>query len=236
MSVLAALFGLALALPAFTAPVVDEARRVPDDVERSVSAELIDYERRTGNEVAVAVIATTGNASIEDYANDLGEEWKPGSGGRDNGVVVVIALDDRRARIEVGDGLQGDLTDAEAGRIVRDRMVPLLAGGDVGEAVRLGTRAVREALGDDQVGTLPPVAENTEGDDGGATPVFPLLVIGLFALSMVGGQRRRSFGGGVPIFWGGGGFGGGGGGGGGGGFSGGGGGGGFSGGGASGSW
>ena len=237
MSVAAALVGVLLALPAFTAPVVDDARRVPDDIERSVSAELNDYQRRTNNQVAVAVIGTTGDTSLEDYTIDLAREWGVGSRGADNGVLLLIALEDRRVRIEVGSGLEGDLTDLESGRIIRERVIPLLAAGDIGGAVQQGTGAIRQALGDDRVGALPPLPEPADGeDDGGGTGLFPLLMLGFVAMSFLGGRRRRGWGGGVPIFWGGGGFGGGGGGsGGGGGFSGGGG-GGFSGGGASGGW
>lgn len=236
MSVFVALFGVLLALPAFTAPVVDEARRVPDDIEQSVSRELMDYERRSSKEVAVAVIGTTGDDSIEDYANDLGEAWKPGTGGRDNSVLLVIALDDRRVRIDVGFELEGELTDLESGRIIRERLVPLLAAGDIGGAVQQGTDAIRQALGDDQVGALPPPPEGVDDEGGGGQSLFPLLLLlGFGAMSFMGGRRRRGWGGGVPIIWGGG-FGGGGGQGGGGGWSGGGGGGGFGGGGASGSW
>lgn len=239
MSVAAALVGVLLALPAFTAPVVDEAHRVPDDVEQSVSAALNDYQRRSGNQVAVAVIGTTGDESLEDYSIDLARKWGVGTKEADDGVLLLVALDDRRVRIEVGSGLEGDLTDLESGRIIRERLVPLLAAGDVGGAVQQGTGAIRQALGDDQVGALPPPPEGgDDGGDGSGPGLFPLLLLGFVAMSFMGRRGRRGWGGGVPVIWGGGGgFGGsrGGGFGGGGGFSGGGG-GGFSGGGASGGW
>ncbi|HEX2274946.1 MAG TPA: TPM domain-containing protein [Acidimicrobiales bacterium] len=231
-------------IPPFRAPVVDAADVVPDNVEQSVNAELVDYQRRSGNQVAVAVVRTTDDASIEDYSIDLAREWGVGEEGKDNGVVLVIAYDDRRLRIEVGRGLEGDLTDLEAGRIVRDRIAPLLRAGDVGGAVRQGTAAIRGALGDTEGGALPepPPREPSE-----SAPwwLFALIPFGLFGLGLFGRRRRVLrrrgwFGGfwGVPYIgggwggWGGhsrsGGFGGGG-------FRGGGG-GGFGGGGASGSW
>lgn len=252
----ARLAAVLLAFPAFTAPVVDEAGVVHDSIEQSVSAQLEDYRRRSGNQVAVAVIRTTGDESLEDYSIDLAREWGVGTRGEDNGVLLLIAMEDRRIRIEVGRGVEDELTDLESGRIISERLVPLLRVGDIGTAVQEGTQAIRQALGDTTVGELPPtlrVDESERSDDGGGGGGFgallPLLAFGIFGLSALGGRRgRRMWGGGMPIFWGGG-FGGGhdgggfgssssdsgGGGFGGGGFSGGGG-GGFGGGGASGSW
>jgi uncharacterized protein len=230
-------------LPAFSSPVVDAAGVVPDDVERRVADGLQGYQARSGNQVAVAVVRTTGKRSLEDYTIDMARAWGVGQKGKDNGVLLLIAYDDRKVRIEVGRGLEGTLTDLQSGRIIRERMVPLLRQGDVGGAVAQGTDAIRADLGDTEVGPLPPVAAQPSGGDGGGGSWWPFLfVIPAFALSGLFGGRRRRYrrGFGVPIFWGGGlggGFGGGGGRGGGfGGGFGGGGGGGFGGGGASGGW
>jgi len=230
-------------IPRFSAPVVDAAGVVPDEVERSVGAGLEDYRRRSGNQVAVAVVKETGRQSIEDYSIDLAREWGVGTEGQDNGVVLVVDVGDRRLRIEVGRGVEDELTDLEAGRIIRERIVPLLREGNVGEAVTQGALAIRAALGDTEVGALPPPAEPDAEPNRDAAWV-PLLVLGLFAvgsMNLMARRRRKGmfgdWGWGAPIVWGGGWGGGGRGGGGGfGGGFGGGGGGGFGGGGASGSW
>jgi uncharacterized protein len=224
--------------PEFTAPVVDDADVVPDDVERSVSAELEAYERRSGNQIAVAVVTTTGDDALEDYAIDLAREWGVGTEGDDDGVLLLVAYEDRRLRIEVGRGLEGDLTDLESGRIIDEQMAPRLRDGDVGGAIEAGTAAIRQALGDDEA--VVPAAPQQEEDEDRGLP-WPVLLYGLLALSSLFGGigRRRRGGWGGPMIFGGfgglGGFGGGGFGGGGGGFGGGGG-GGFGGGGASGDW
>jgi uncharacterized protein len=235
-------------LPRFSAPVVDVARAVPDDLEQRLNVALEAYRRQSGNQVAAAVIRTTGNKGLEDYTIDLAREWGVGTRGEDNGVLLLIALDDRKVRIEVGRGVEDELTDIESGRIIDQRIIPLLRAGEVGPAVEQGTGAIRQALGDQSVGALPavPVSEPPGGgeDEPGFGGLFPLLLLGFGALSLMGNRRgRRRWGGGFPIIWGGGlggGFGGGSGGGGGGGFGGGGfsggGRGGFGGGGASGSW
>jgi len=235
--------GAAASLPAFGAPVVDDAHVVPDDVERTIDDELNDFQARSGNQIAVAVVKTTGGTSIEDYSIDLARAWGVGEKGKDNGVLVLIAYDDHKLRIEVGRGNEGELTDLEAGRIIREQMTPRLKAGDVGGAIEAGTSAIRVALGD-QLAVAPAPVAQPAGGGGGGFPWTAIVFLLFPLLSILGGfgRRRRRFGWGSPIFFGGGlgGFGGGWGGGsrgggGSGGFSGGGG-GGFGGGGASGSW
>ncbi len=228
-------------LPTFSAPVVDDANVVPTEVAQQVDAALADYQRRTGNQVAVAVITTTGTKSLEDYSIDLARAWGVGQKGKDNGVLLLIAVRDRRVRIDVGRGLEGQLTDLQSGRIIRDRLIPLLSQGRYADAVQQGTDAIRTELHDPNVGQLPPPPPPA-GNNGrnGTSLVFlvPILLLALALSSLFGRRRRRRrFGWGVPIILGGGWGGGGGLGGGlGGGGFGGGGGGGFGGGGASGGW
>jgi uncharacterized protein len=237
--------------PEFTAPVVDAANVIPGPVESRINASLLDYQQRSGNQIAVAVIDTTGSQSVEDYAFDLFQAWGVGTKGEDNGVLLLVAVDDRALRIEVGRGLEGDLTDLQSGRIIREQLQPRLRKGEFGGAVEVGTQEIRRVLGDTQVGAPPTTDAPATGPGGaGGSPwlfLVPLLFVGL---SVAGGAtrgRRRL--GAAPIFWGGGfgggfggggfgggGFGGGGFGGGGGGGFGGGGGGSSGGGGASGGW
>lgn len=231
--------------PEFSAPVVDEADVVPDAVEQRVNEGLKAFEARYGPQIAVAVVESTGDTSIEDYTIDLARDWGVGDKDRDDGVLLLIAYEDRQLRIEVGDGVEGDLTDLESGRILGE-MRSFLRAGDVGGAVEQGVLAIRAQLGDDAASPLPapPAPSDSDGGSGDGFPwpllffLLPAMGFGFFRRSGLGGRRR---GWGSPILWGGGfggGFGGGGwsGGGGGGGGWGGGGGGGFSGGGASGNW
>jgi uncharacterized protein len=230
-------------LPAFTAPVVDQAGVVPAATEQQLDASLNAYQASSGHQIAVAVVKTTGSQSLEDYSIDLARKWGVGQKGKDNGVLLLIAYDDHRARIEVGSGVEGQLTDLQAGRIINEQIVPRMRAGDVSGALVSATDEIRRALGDTTVGApAPPPATPTEQPAPGGFSVLAFLLpvlFALFAFGLVGGRRRRRGFFGFPIFWGGGwgggGWGGGGFGGGGGGFGGGGG-GGFSGGGASGGW
>ncbi|MDQ4132018.1 MAG: TPM domain-containing protein, partial [Actinomycetota bacterium] len=190
-------------IPRFSAPVVDEAGVVPDGAQQSVDRALIDYQNRTGNQVAVAVVRTTGNQSIEDYGIDLAREWGVGQEGKDNGVVLVIAMEDRRARLEVGRGLEGELTDVESGDIIDERVIPFLREGNVGGAITQGTEAIRQALGDPQAGELPPAPAPAREDRPGAGAwLGSLLFLVPLGFVFLGGMRRRR-----RRWWGGGGFG-----------------------------
>ncbi|MDQ2648453.1 MAG: TPM domain-containing protein, partial [Actinomycetota bacterium] len=158
--------------PEFTAPVVDAAGVVPPDVEREVSADLVAYEERSGNQIAVAVVETTGDDSLEDYSIDLARAWGVGTEGDDDGVLVLIAYADRRLRIEVGRGLEGELTDLEAGRIIREQMRPRLQQDDVGGAIRAGTQSIRVTLGDSTAAVPPTVAPEEPARKGSPWPLL----------------------------------------------------------------
>ncbi|MEP7055176.1 MAG: TPM domain-containing protein, partial [Actinomycetota bacterium] len=181
-------------------------------------ASLEDYHQRTNGEVAVAVVQTIGDTSIENYAHDLFNKWGVGSKKQDNGVLLVIALDEHQLRIETGYGAEARVTDLQSKAII-DGLTPFLRAGDYAGAVDQGQRAIRSALGDEFAGAPAPVSapQRRGRSSGGGSLVFVLLPLLFFFLTAVGSRRRRrGFGWGLPIFygggWGGGGFGGGGGG------------------------
>lgn len=225
--------------PDFTAPVVDAADALAPDTETTVSGQLTQFRNAGGPQIAVAVVRTTGDRSIEDYSIDLARTWGVGDAQRDDGVVVVVAIDDRELRIEVGSGVEGDLTDVTASRIVDQVMVPLLRADAIDDAVRQGTAAVMAVWRGEAVPGQPVAPDESAADDTWSVAelffflMFLLLAIGLpIILRLAGVGRGGGFGSVVIVP---GGFSGGSSGGGFGGFGGGGG-GGFSGGGASGSW
>lgn len=192
--------------PRFTAPVVDEADAVPDDVEERVNAGLLDYQRRSGNQIAVALIRSLGESSVEDYAEDIFDEWGVGQKGEDNGVLLVVAMAERRLKLEIGYGLEGELTDLESGRILRNHIEPRMKAGRVGEAIETGVVEIRRALGDPEAEAQPVAApEETDEDRDSWFPIIFGLIPFIFIMSSLGrrGRRRRRWDL-VPIFWGGG--------------------------------
>ncbi|MBI2637104.1 MAG: TPM domain-containing protein, partial [Parcubacteria group bacterium] len=110
---------------------------------------LSEYERQTGNEIAVAIVNTVGDETVETYAVRLFEEWGIGKEEQDNGALFVVAVSDRVMRIETGYGLEGDLTDAEAAHLVDTVVPPYFAASDFDGGVRAGVVGMLQAVGAD---------------------------------------------------------------------------------------
>ena len=234
------------AIPSFKAPVVDEAGVVSAATEAAVSAELRNFRTAVGPQIAILVVGSTGNKSIEDYGIDVAREWAVGDKERDDGVLVVIAMEDRKLRIEVGSGIEGDLTDLEAARVLDYVIAPQLRKNNPDAAVQEGALALMTELSGESFVVpeeQPTASQTTATGPSAGEALFAMFGFLVFVAVMIGSfihsKRRgtawagwfllgmllsggRSHGGGRGGFSGGG-------------FSGGGG-GGFSGGGASGSW
>ena len=103
--------------------VRDDANFLNDEEERKLNEKLQAYDRETGNQIAVLIIRATGDESIEKYSYRVATAWGVGQKGKDNGILITIATDDRTDRIEVGKGLEGDVTDSRSGRILRSNDV-----------------------------------------------------------------------------------------------------------------
>lgn len=201
-----ALFGVVLlgcsspaaSLPDFTAPVVDAIGQVSAQVEEQINRELISFQQSGGPQVAVAVVKTTGNASLENYSIDLARSWGIGDKEKDNGILILIALEDRTLRIEVGSGVEGELTDVTAGGIVDSIMLPRLRASDVNGAVRDGARAVMqvwrgEGIVPDSIAPSTTATETTAQQSIGST----ILSLGIMLLFVTLAVRRKMRGGGV---------------------------------------
>ncbi|HSM93498.1 MAG TPA: TPM domain-containing protein [Anaeromyxobacteraceae bacterium] len=227
-----------LPIPPLTGPVVDQAGLLDGASTRrleALSRAALAQEGGRGVQLQYLVVRTLDGEPIEDFSMRAAEAWKLGTREGDDGVLVTVASEDRQVRIEVGQGLEGGLTDVQSSRIIRNTLAPAFREGRYGEGLYDAGVEILSALG-----ALPrDVARHaargrpSQRLQGLAIVIFVILSIVLRALFGGLGLRRRSHFGGWGGPWGGGGFGGFGGGGGGG-WSGGG--GGFSGGGASGRW
>ena len=244
----AARAALEVDVPANDGWVTDLADVISARGEASLEALMESYKSGTGHEIALLTIPSLGGESIERYALEVAREWKIGSRETSNGALLLVAVGDREMRIEVGRGLEGGLTDAIAGRIIRDVIAPYFKGGDYEGGCRAGVEAMHAAIGGDY-GPIQSTRSARRRGSGGAVMAIMAFFLVVNVLTARGRYRNYRGRGGDNAFltWfllsslasrggrGGSGFGGGGSGFGGG-FSGFGGGGGFSGGGASGGW
>jgi uncharacterized protein len=125
--------------------VSDFARVLSAETVESLNASLAAFESETSNQIAVALIPNLGGDYIENYAVKLFEEWGIGTKSKDNGVLLLLAVEDRKLRIEVGYGLEGALPDSVAQTIIDREVVPKLKRGDYDSAVLAGVAGITKA-------------------------------------------------------------------------------------------
>ena len=235
---------VALDVPQLRGRVNDYANVLQTSQAQALESQLAQLERDTGHQVAVLTVPTLDGEDIEGFSIRVAENWKIGKKGYDNGAILVVAVKDRRLRLEVGYGLEGVLPDAIAKRVTADYIVPHFRQQDYAGGIVAGITAVDKVIRKEPL----PEAARKKTQSRGWNMNSPIMIaitfaiLGLMGFASTSGRQRNSMWGtrgrrggpmifGGPSGWGGGGFGGGGGGGG---FSGGG--GSFGGGGSSDSW
>jgi uncharacterized protein len=128
----------AQSFPKATGRVNDFANVIDANTEADIDRQLDLLEQKTSSEIAVATIKSLGDMSVEEYANKLFKEWGVGRAKQDNGVLVLVAPNDRKIRIEVGYGLEGVLPDGLAGEVIRDQFTPKFKSDDYSGGIKDG--------------------------------------------------------------------------------------------------
>lgn len=128
--------------PQPTGAVNDFAGVMQPQAKEQLETILTAVQQKTGVAVVIATVPSLDDRPIEDYAVDLYQQWGIGKKDVDEGVLIVVAPTQRRVRIEVGYGLEGALNDAQAGRIIRDFMIPYFKEGDFTRGIVAGTQGV----------------------------------------------------------------------------------------------
>ena len=189
------------AVPPLTGRVVDLANLMDEWTRNHISGELENFEKQSGTELVVVTLPDLGGYAIEDWGIALGRGWGIGQKGKNNGLLLIVAPNDRQVRIEVGYGLEGDLPDATANAIIQNLIVPRFRSGDMAGGVTAGVEAIIQTLGGK------PVAEVTgNGNDQGsgqAIAVLPIIFLFIMLAIFLGNMRRRRYGVGYPFYMGG---------------------------------
>jgi uncharacterized protein len=199
--------------PKLNGRVVDAANVLSPEQETALTAKLVALERDTTRQFVVATVPDLQDYDISEYGYKLGDHWKIGQKGENNGIILLIAPNERRVRIEVGPGLEGIVPDVLANRIIRNDIVPRFKAGDYPGGISIGADKVIALI------KLPPgeaskrarISEdrNQSEPDIGAV-IFWLFIFFFFILPVISplifgrGRRGRRFGGGPVIIWGGG--------------------------------
>lgn len=185
----------ALDVPALTGPVVDVAGVLSRSDQTKISASLLQFQRTYGPQLQVLMVPKLEDETIESYSIKVVDAWKLGTEEQDNGVLLLVATQDRQVRIEVGRGLEGDLPDALAGRIIRAGIIPFFQQDQIGAGVLVGLNLIAESIGGELEGVPTPRMRRAKRD--GGTNLGYLLFLGFFLLgpSLFGRGRRGGVGG-----------------------------------------
>ena len=143
---LASLAAFALDFPPLSGRVVDQANVLSPLVRSDVAAQSKELEDKSGIQLVVATVPSLQGSDIETYANRLFRAWQLGQAQKNNGVLLLVAPNERKLRIEVGYGLEGTLTDALASTIVSGAIVPHLKRGDFSGGVEAGIHGIMAVL------------------------------------------------------------------------------------------
>ena len=128
----------AVNFPVLSGRVVDQANIIPADTRSAITSKLADLEAKSGIQLVVATVKSLEGQEIEPYANQLFRGWQLGEKAKNNGVLLLVAPNERRVRIEVGYGLEGTLTDALSKVIISNAITPRFKTGDFGGGIARG--------------------------------------------------------------------------------------------------
>ncbi|MFO1168483.1 MAG: TPM domain-containing protein [Rhodoblastus sp.] len=137
---------LAFNFPALTGRVVDQANIIPSATRAQIERKLASLEDKSGIQLVVATVSSLEGSDIETYSVDLARAWKIGEAKKNNGLVLLVAPNERKVRIEVGYGLEGTMTDALSSVIIQSAIIPKFRAGDFPGGIAAGVDAIIDAL------------------------------------------------------------------------------------------
>ena len=132
--------------PVLTSRITDQAGLLSADDYTAIQAELAALEQKSTDQVAVVTLKSLEGYAIEDYGYQLGRKWGIGQKGKDNGILLIVAPNERKVRIEVGRGLEPVMTDAMSSLIIQNAILPEFRRGDFSAGIRAGVRDIKDVL------------------------------------------------------------------------------------------
>jgi uncharacterized protein len=176
-----------VAVPPLTARVTDLTGTLSGAAVARIEAKLKDLEAKKGSQIAVLIVPTTQPEEIEQFGIRVADAWKIGRKGIEDGAILLVAKDDRRVRIEVGNGLEGAMPDAIANRIVSETITPQFKLGDFDGGVEKGVDKMISVINGEP---LPQPDKKWERHNGLGN-MLPFLLVIVFVIS---GVLRSIFG------------------------------------------
>ncbi|MGE0023916.1 MAG: YgcG family protein [Hyphomicrobium sp.] len=187
--------------PALTGQIVDDAHLLSPEDRAAILADLQALEGKSTDQLAIVTVPSLAGTEIEDYGYQLGRQWGIGQTGKDNGVLLIVAPNERKVRIEVGRGLEPIVTDLMSRIIIENAILPEFRRGNFGAGIRAGVRDLKDTL----LGDAEAVKERARGLSEGDGPDWmgllmiafwiAIIVFILYAQSQYAAQQQQSMGG-----------------------------------------
>ena len=175
-------------IPALDSPVVDTTGTLDAAQKQQLEAQSLALQQRKGSQLQVLIVSTTQPETIEQYTQRVFDQWRLGREGVDDGVLLLVAKDDRRVRIQPGYGLEGAIPDAIANRVIQEYLVPRFRAGDYAGGIVDGTAQLARLVEGE------PLPEPVSDNRGGREPAGSGGLFALFAAFFIATLVRGVFG------------------------------------------
>jgi uncharacterized protein len=183
-----------VAVPPLVSRVTDLTDTLTPAQKSALEQTLASFEQSKGSQIAVLMLPSTKPEEIEQYGIRVADQWKLGRKGVDDGLILIIAKDDHRARIEVGRGLEGVVPDVIASRVIREIIGPQFIAGDYYGGINAGVEQLIGLVNGEALPPPPPSARRAQRGHGGGGNFDNMLTIGFILVFVVGGLLVRVLG------------------------------------------
>lgn len=181
----------ALTVPELTGPVVDQANLLSVEQYNLLDSRLRAISDESSTQIAVLTIPSLEGVDLEVYSMQVADEWKIGSKEKDDGVILLVAFKEKKIRIETGYGVEGSLTDAKSGLIIRSVMAPKFQQGEYGQGIIDAVDVIAGVIGVGDVSYATQMLNAESDPDDTAIPIVIFFVI--FYIIMVSGALATKF-------------------------------------------
>lgn len=182
----------ALDVPKMTGRVNDYAEIIRPTDEAEIEDYLQNLENTTGIQIAVLTVPSLEGEDIASFGIKVADKWKLGDASKDNGALMIVALAEHDVRIEVGDGLEGSLTDAKCGLILRNVVVPEFKEGDYSDGILKGVQNMGGIASGDESAVSKNVLEGEDASENDLIPLFITLIWLFFFIISIASKVRKN--------------------------------------------
>ncbi|WP_173912527.1 YgcG family protein [Acinetobacter sp. Marseille-Q1618] len=189
-------------LPSLNQPIIDQANILSATEKQNLETQIRNIHNQGKAQIGVIIVPTTGNEGIFDFAMRVAEQWKLGSAKQDNGLLIAVAVNDRKIHIATGYGLEGVLPDIMVSRIIRNQITPYFKQGQYGQGIQAGVTEIERVLNldpeiakqaaDELKARQDQAIQEQEAKDRTMTTAMIILIIGIFASFIIGNRLSAS--------------------------------------------